>query len=625
MGKKGKIPDIARRDFLQGAAVSIGAGLAPASAQIAAALAAQDKPGYYPPLLTGMRGSHPGSFEVAHQVRDGNFWKNAKGLHEDNSEYDLVIVGGGISGLSAAYFWRQEKPDARILILENHDDFGGHAKRNEFHIGGGLQLLHGGSFSIESPTPYSKVAAGLLAALDVRPVELNKASTKSKFYDGLGMGEGVFFGAQSFGADRLVKRGKSLKTFLAASPLPEKLRRSILTIETGMDDLLPGLSSDAKKDRLSRISYQDYLIKLRGADAGVVPYYRHLTDDLWGCGIDAVPALDCWGADLPGFQGLKLAPGATSRMGYTPAGYAATGGSPTFHFPDGNASIARLLVRALVPGALAGKTATDIVTAKTDYGRLDRAENNIRIRLSSTVVRVRNAKGGVETVYSRGGQLTRVRAKACVLASWNMMIPYLCPEMPAAQKAALHSLVKTPLVYASVALRDWKAWRKLGVSRIYAPGSYFPNLSLNPAVDIAAYKSPRDPAAPMLVHMIRTPASPGLPEREQHKAGRAELLVTPFETFEREIRAQLNRILWPGGFDATRDIAAITVNRWPHGYAPEHNSLVDPDLPPPQWPNVIGRARFGSIAIANSDAAMAAYADAAIDQARRAVDELLHA
>ena len=367
------------------------------------------------------------------------------------------------------------------------------------------------------------------------------------------------------------------------------------------------------------------MVKLRGADAGVIPYYRHLTDDLWGCGIDAVPALDCWGADLPGFQCLKLAPGATPRMGYTPAGYAATGGSATFHFPDGNASIARLLVRALVPGALTGKTATDIVTATSDYSRLDRAENKTRIRLSSTVVRVRNAKGGVEAVYSRSGQLTRVRAKTCILASWNMMIPYLCPEMPASQKEALHSLVKTPLVYASVALRDWKPWRKLGVSRIYAPGSYFPNLSLNPAVDIGGYKSPREPAETMLVHMIRTPASPGLPEREQHKAGRAELLVTPFETFEREIRAQLARILSPGGFDAARDIAAITVNRWPHGYAPEHNALIDPDLPPAQRPNIIGRVRFGRIAIANSDAGMAAYADAAIDQARRAVDELLRA
>ena len=202
------------------------------------------------------------------------------------------------------------------------------------------------------------------------------------------------------------------------------------------------------------------------------------------------------------------------------------------------------------------------------------------------------------------------------------MVPYLCPELPEAQKTALHQLVKTPLVYVSVALRNWRAFQRLGVQRVDAPGGYFSSFGLNEAVDIGGYKSVRSPDEPILVRMERTPAKYGLPEREQHKVGRAELLATPFETFERQIRDELGRAFGGGGFDPARDIEGIAVNRWPHGYAPEYNFLVDGDTPPEKMPNVIGRQRFGRIAIANSDAGMGAYTDVAIEQAHRAVHEL---
>jgi spermidine dehydrogenase len=312
-------------------------------------------------------------------------------------------------------------------------------------------------------------------------------------------------------------------------------------------------------------------------------------------------------------------------MGYTPAGYSETGGSYRFHFPDGNASIARLLVRALIPGAISGHDAHDIVTAQADYSKLDTPGAPIRIRLNQIAVRARNAGKGVEVAYTeaRGGKpVMRARAKDCVLASWNMMIPYLVPELPADQKAALHKLIKTPLVYTSVALTNWRAFHKLGIRAVEAPGGYHTSFSLNNPVDIGDYKSARDPNGPILVRMVRTPAQPGLPEREQHKAGRAELLSTPFEKFETEIRNQLGRALGPGGFDPDRDIAGIAVNRWPHGYAPEYNALSDGGTNA-TTPNLAARKQFGRIAIANSDSGMAAYTDIAIDQAHRAVSELL--
>jgi spermidine dehydrogenase len=350
-----------------------------------------------------------------------------------------------------------------------------------------------------------------------------------------------------------------------------------------------------------------------------------MTHGEWGVGIDAVSALEVWPFKMPGFDGLGLEPGPAPNMGVTASGYS-EGGSDTFHFPDGNASIARLLVRSLVPGVLTGHSAQDIVTARADYTKLDRPGAPIRIRLSSLAVKVTNVdektpKPAVGVIYTRAGQLHAARAGLCVMASWNMMIPYLCPELPDRQKAALHYLVKTPLVYTTVALSNWRAFKALGIQHVYAPGSFHTGFGLNPTVDIGDYKSPRSPDEPILIRMFKTPCQPGLDERAQNRAGHAELLATPFETFERNIRDQLQRTLGPGGFDAANDITGITVNRWPHGYAYEYNPLFDPDWTEREQPHVVGRAPFGRITIANSDSGAAAYTDSAIDQAWRAVGE----
>jgi spermidine dehydrogenase len=159
---------ITRRDFMNGAAMVVGAFLLPNDAMAGAGPIPepQNRPGYDPPVSTGMRGSHPGSFETAHSLRDGTFWSKAGKPVELREKYDLVVVGGGISGLAAAHFFRERFGNsARILILENHDDFGGHAKRNEFHLNGKLALLNGGTLEIDSPTPYSVEADALIKKL----------------------------------------------------------------------------------------------------------------------------------------------------------------------------------------------------------------------------------------------------------------------------------------------------------------------------------------------------------------------------------------------------------------------------------------------------------------------------
>jgi len=624
---------ITRRDFLNGIAVGAAAaasgpllGAVPSAAELPPA--AQDAFGYYPPLLTGLRGSHPGSFEDAHTLRDGKTWTTATDTGE---EYDLIVVGAGLSGLAAAHFYRaQTNAHSRILILDNHDDFGGHAKRNEFNLSGHLNLLNGGTLEIDSPRPYGPIAAGLLTALGIDVVKLAKTTQNLEFYESLGLQSGVFFDQETFGADKLiVGLGRvPFKQFLEQAPLSAPAREAIVQIQEGEIDYLPGLSSDDKKQRLSRMSYEAFLRDLIHAEPSVLNFYHARTMGEWGVGTDAVSALDCWGFGMPGFQGMNLAKGSIQRMGFTPAGYADTGGSFRLHFPDGNATIARLLVRDLIPNAVPGDSVDDVVTARVNYAQLDRSTSRVRLRLNSTAVRARHlgdpkSAGQVEVTYLRGGRAFTARARGTVLACYNMMIPYLCPELPAGQKDALHKLVKTPLVYTSVALRNRRAFDALKVHRIYAPGGYHTYFHLNPHVDIGRYKSPKSAHDPILVHMVRTPCKPGLPEHDQNRLGRAELLSTPFETFERNIRDQLARTLGTGGFDPARDITAITVNRWPHGYAPEYNPLFDPDVSEAARPHVIGRAQFGRITIANSDSGGGAYTDSAIDQGHRAVMELL--
>ena len=633
---------ITRRDFLNGAAMAIGSTAIPAHAfsQSASSLEKQNAPGYNPPLSFGLRGSHPGSFEIAHGLRDGTFWHTAGKPIDTGEHYDLIVVGGGISGLSAAYFFRERLgPKARILILENHDDFGGHAKRNEFHLGGKLQLLNGGTMLIDSPTVYSKEAAALIAKLGVDPVAFEKKYPIHDLYSSLGLGSGVFFDKQTFGEDRLTanlpaewaesantrEKAAKWREFLSKAPLPDSVKKDILRIETADSDYLPGLSSSEKKTRLSKLSYKDFLLTVAKVDPAVIAFYQTRTNGEWGVGIDAEPALDCWALGLPGFQGMKLEPGPGARMSYSASGYS-TGGSPRFHFPDGNATIARLLVRELIPHAVPGYSVEDVVTAQVAYDRLDRETNTTRIRLNCTVVRAQNAGTSslseVVVTYAANGKVLTARANFCILACWNMAIPYLCPDLPEKQKEALHYLVKVPLVYTSVGLSNWNAFKRLGVHSIQSPGAYWNSASLNWPIDIGEYKSPRTPDEPILLHMSRTPCKPGLSAREQHKAGRMELLVTSFETFERNIRDQLARSLAAGGFDPARDIEGITVNRWPHGYGYEYNPLFDPEWPAGHAPHEIGRKPHGRITIANSDSGATAYTDVAIDQAFRAVVEL---
>ncbi|HKK22674.1 MAG TPA: NAD(P)-binding protein [Pseudohaliea sp.] len=605
---------IQRRDFLNGAAIALGTSLLPGPS-LAAGMAGGALPGDYPPAKTGLRGSQPGSFEVAHAAaREGLRWPPQKAAET----YDLVVVGAGISGLAAAYCYRRDvDPGARILLLDNHDDFGGHARRNEFSFGGETFIGYGGTMLIEAPKTYPAVSRQILRELGI------ETERRDEFHhDGLfrarGAGSVSFFDRETFGADYLATGEFSDPAALKEAPLSAEGREQLARLYADREDYLPGMSPDERRRVLETHSWHGFLERYGGFGPEVLAYVQKWPHGVWAIGADALPAWMAWLQGYPGFAGMDIGRDHPPEED-----------EEYFRFPDGNATIARLLVRTLVPGVAPGQTMVDVVTAPFDYAKLDRADSAVRVRLNSTVVDLRHRDGDldgrVDVTYVKDNEATTVTAGRVVWAGYHAMLPHVCPDLPSEQRSALGDSVRAPLVYTNVLIRNWRSLAKLGIQRAYCPGSFFQTVMFTHAVSFGDYRFSRSPDDPVILHLQHIPLQPGLAAAEQFRAGRQALLETPFENYERTLRDQLGRLLGPGGFDPARDIKGITVNRWPHGYA----YSVDPGSGDvswwPEWwaherrPWVEARRRFGNIAVAGTDAAANAMTEAALEEAVRAV------
>jgi spermidine dehydrogenase len=618
---------ISRRDFLDGIALGIGAGLTPASL-FAQGAAAQS--GEHPPSLTGWRGGTPAAYAIAHGVRDGA--RYAIGKLPVEELYDLVVVGAGISGLTAAHAYRKRYPRARVLILENHDEFGGHARRNEFELDGRLFVGYGGSESIQSPEhEWSEESLALLAELGVDLKRFEKAFHRTLYPD-LGLSRGLFFTREAFGVDKLVTgdptrmvaddiaadrlNARAWKDFIADYPLESAQQAKLLALCTEPRDVFAGKSLEEKAELLGHMSYREFIQKHWGLDDTTANSFHGRSLDFFACGIDGVAAIDARDTGYPGFQGLGFERSAEE--------IALLDDPYINHFPDGNSSIARLLVRKLIPGVAPGSGMHDIVSARFDYARLDLPGSPVRLRLGATVVNLRNrAYGKADIGYVREGRLHRVQAGQAIYSGYASMLPYICADVSGAQKTALAANVKAPLVYVNVLVRNWKPWAKLGVHEITNPMGFFSRLKLDYPVSLGNYHFPTRPEEPMVLHLVHVPSPPPGPIadlRAARRAARAMLYTMTLADFEARIRDELTRMLGAGGFDAQRDIAAITVNRWGHGYAYEPSSLYDTDAQAAALTSA--SRRIGRIGIAGSDAGWGAYAPTAIDEALRAVAEI---
>lgn len=633
---------IARRDLLLGMGVLAASTFVPGRAFADEMLRLERAGGVgagpsYPPGLTGMRGSHAGSFEVAHQLGRERRSDWGPVQQPDADVYDLVVVGAGVSGLAAAHFYGKQHPGARILIVDNHDDFGGHAKRNEMQASGRNLITHGGSEFFAQPGNYSDIAKGLFKDLGIEPGRLKKAYDVD-FYKKNELAAGVYFDRETFGLDRtlryplagnfqgwipLADSKLSHEEAVAQMPISGAAKSEMIRLLTSRKETLPNYSHLEEEDYLNSISYREFLSRhLNINEPEIYTIFENLLAD-WCVGIEAVPASGAFDWGMPGSNATRRNIDQRQVQSEPRSSY---------HFPDGNASVARMLVRDMIPGVASGATMEDVVQSLFDYSKLDLASSDVRIRLLSTVVRVEHdgapsSASRVGVTYVRGGQANRVWAHNCILACYNHAIPYLCPELPTPQREALTEMVKSPILYTNVALRNWQPWKNIGIGAMINPGSYHVISHLDYPVDFGGQHYPQDPKEPAVVHMVRFPhrSNAGLTPREQYRAARHELFATPYETIERNIRRQLAGSLCEGGFDPVRDIESITVNRWAHAYVDEANPLYDEiyeDDEDERYPFVRGRKPFGRIAIANSDAGSTSMLDVAINQANRAVHDL---
>lgn len=589
----------------------------------------------YPPLRYGMRGDHPGSFPSAHSLRDGN---DAPEGESTGEIYDLVIVGAGISGISAAWYYRERAGnDARILILDNHDDFGGHAKRNEF-VYGGMQFLYpgGSSYMVDTRT-WPHEATRLIKHLGIEaghPGDIHHEG----LYESYGMKPAAYFREETFGKGELVHGGTigaPTGDFLDRTPLPARVKADLDRLHNGTIDYMPGLSTEEKIAKLREISYGDYLRDYVKIDPETMPF----VDGAWCLSKDTTTAWFAHFRARPGFAGL----GVERPHGSPESAEYAKGDYGT---PGGNHSICRLIVRELIPDALPAGDFVAVESERTDYSTLDRPGQPTRIRLNSTVVRAKHVGSAphqfepdlreVDVTYVKDGRALKVRAKDVIMAGFNNMIPYICPEIPQFQKDALRKSVRSINLQTPVLLRNWEAFERMKVSYIDFPTNYMRALALAKPRSFGKMKASMRPDQPILVmawfsHGIANETfakevfggempEPGTPVRDQERMARMGLFNTPLERFTEEIGNCMNAALSPGGFDAERDIIAVAHNRWGHGYALGENALFDDLAQTPAY--VVGRKQFGHIAIANSDASGIDNAQTAMEEAARAVREL---
>ena len=628
---------ITRRDFLNASLLASGGllltGASPAS--LLAAKEADDEWTGYGGIgdYANSNGNTTAVLEAGHQIRDGAFDRFPASAIQTGEVHDCVVVGGGISGLAAALiFQRQAGKNNTCLVLDNHPIFGGEAKRNEFLVDGHRLVAHQGSAFFPVPYPRSFIARFYESiGLEKPRLDYQKWGgsapemplSRTPYLSG-GATSGLYFGAkfgQQQGLWLIDPWGKKLE----GAPIPPQVRAELLRYQgvppeqkNSQQDSQPDSKTgapeypgDAISRQLDKITLEDHLAQKHNLSRETIrAFLSPVEGGGYGLGPDALSGYTAYAADM--LHPLDITDETGDQM-----------------FPDGNSGFARLIVKSLLPNSIAGPHSVEAVCRnRVNFAALDHAGASARIRLGSTAVWVQHEGDHkkaefVNVVYTRGGQVYRVKARSVVMAGGSWTTRHVVHDLPAEQVAAYSEFYRSPCLMANIAVRNWRFLYKLGISGCQwfeGLGNY---LQVRKLATCGSDSATIGPDSPIVLTLKVLYSYPGLRTDEQGHRGRAEMIATPFRDYERQIRAQFSEMFARSGFDATRDIAGIILNRWGHAYlSPAPGFFFGKDGKPAPG-EVLRAAPFGRIAFANTDLSGVMDHRYSILEANRAVGQLL--
>jgi len=620
--------DITRRDFVNGVLVGSGALLlnSTSPAQVLAqsaqpsssgGVSAKDDWTGYGGVgdYANSNGNTLAVLQAGHQIRDGAFDSLPASVIDTGETYDCVIVGGGISGLAGALiFQRKAGPGKTCLVLDNHPIFGGEAKRNEFLVDGHRLLGHQGSALFWPPLPHSFIgrfydSIGLKTPrLEYQKWAGPEPEIKLSTTPYLGSAPyGFYFGAK-FGKKPGVWRSDPWGTKLEGAPISAKTREELLRSQSSDAAKKPEYRGDAISRRLDSMTLEDHVMERYNISRETVRTFFTDEGGGFGLGPDALSGYTAYA-----FDGLGQIPEDGTQM-----------------LPDGNSGIARLIVKTLIPEAIAGAhSLEDVNRNPVNFSALDRAGSATRVRLDSTAVWVKHdgdaAKSeSVTVVYTRDGKTYRVKALSVIMAGGSWTTKHVVRDLPDDRKDAYAQFYRSPCMVANVAVRNWRFLYKLGISGCQwfeGLGSY---LQLRKVALCGADSPTIGPDSPVVLTIKVLYMYPGKTAEQQGHMGRAEMISTPFREYERQIREQMTAMFAATGFDASRDIAGIILNRWGHAYASPAPGFYFGKDGKPAPGEVLRAAPFGRIAFANTDLSGMPDHKSSIIEADRAVEQLLN-
>ena len=607
---------ICRRDFLNSTLLAAGGVLlGPLNPQQLLAADADDWTGYGG--IGDYANSNGNTLEVmnaGHQIRDGFFESLPSDTIDTDEVFDCVVVGGGVSGLSAAVFFQTYAgPKPTCLVLDNHPVFGGEAKRNEFLVDGQRIVGPQGADHFQVPLPHSFIARVFeLIGLNWREFEYQKWSSSSpeiplgNSFEDAREPIGFYFGAK-FGHQPGMWLIDPWKKKLQGAPIPEKMRFELLKYNERQTSGLPfAYPGDEKSRQLDSITMERYLMNTYGLSRETIQTFMAEEGGGFGAGPDVVSAYCIYAFDVDRSMD-----------------------EPALSFSGGNDGIARHMVKRLIPDSIPGPNSLEAVCRNNiNFQALDRPGQATRIRLASTVAWVQHegkpsTSNFVTIAYTRGGKLYRVKARSVVMAGGCWTTKRVIRDLPDTHRKAYDQFYRSPCMMANVALRNWRFLYKLGISGC----QWFEGLGSFTAVrKVPIFSTDTKtigPDSPVVLTLKILFPRYGLPLQDQGDWGRRQLLTTPFRDYERLIRTQLSEMFSAYGFDAARDIAGIVLNRWGHAYvSPQPGFFFGSNGKPPARA-ILRSAPFGRIAFANTDLSGTPDHRTAIGEAHRAVSQLV--